>query len=147
MTIATVFGDIARVVHALGDEGGFSPFAFCLADDAFTTNAMLLAARLRQVGLFLVPGQLLRLAWYVRHGWRVVVVRPGRLLVLLALAAASCWVEQVLVEVDLLHAFWRLQAMWAVWTAVVTLLTAVMLPFHIRIERVFGSMEMRPGPP
>lgn len=130
----------------LFSEGGFSPHAICLSwDDQVLTWAIIGHAMIA-LAYAAIPIQLILVVWKLRHDWRLVISSRGWVLALFAAFVASCGIGHALMLLDYFRAFYRLEATWHVWTGLISLLTAFMLPFMMTMEKIETSVPVTPEP-
>lgn len=133
-----------RVLQWLLSEGSFSPMALCLAYDPFTVTWLAFANGAIVVSYAAIWVQLAVL--FRRLGLVQVVAFTGRpwVLALFGTLLLASGIGHVIMLVDLQHAFFRLEAAWRLVTASLSVTTAAMMSFMVRLQ---PDDAMRRGEP
>lgn len=117
-------------------QGGFSPVSMCLASDSFALTWLIFANLVIGLSYVAIWAHLAIGSWQLSHGRRLVVARETWALILFGAFILACGVGHGLTVLTYVHPYYRLETVWSLFTAAVSSLTAVMLPFMAKFERV-----------
>lgn len=122
------------ILRWLLSEGPFSPMSFCLAGDPFALTWLAFASGLISVSYVAIWVQLTLLLRRLGRG--EVLAFTGRSWVLRLFGAfiLSCGIGHAIMLLNLVHAFFRAEAAWMLVTAALSVTTACLMSFMIRLK-------------